>query len=375
MADEPLILFVPIGENPARPFGVPARGRACRLAQIEGFECGDELQPGRAVLLANMAYGWDPAWLKILAGQPRSVLIHGQDPVMAFVPASDDAGKIADAFAKSAPIPGYEELDSTTGAPSSYSVRNRAPFVQPLDPQNPELFERAAFDGAYDDAYRGVGDALTLYFWRTPAFFLARAAAHARISPNLLSAIGALLGLFTFYLFWNGDYWLGALSGFLFMALDIAQGKLRFLRGVRSQWGNVLEKGIERIHPPFWWWAWLHGLHASGLSLEPFHATMVLWIILSGYAGTILLDWLGVRRFGIRIQDWRPLDAKFALVASKTGPNLVILTLSLTVGRPDGGLEMVAWWSLISLIFEAVRFSQMSERKARGQKIHSWLQP
>ena len=43
------------------------------------------------------------------------------------------------------------------------------------DPQ-----ERAA----YDAAYKGVTDALTLYLWRKPAFYLTRWAARAGLSPN-----------------------------------------------------------------------------------------------------------------------------------------------------------------------------------------------
>ena len=37
------------------------------------------------------------------------------------------------------------------------------------------------------------------------------------------------------------------------------------------------------------------------------------------------------------------------------------------------GLVLVAWWTLISLIFHAVRLAQMTERQARGGKIVSWL--
>ena len=46
----------------------------------------------------------------------------------------------------------------------SYSeLRKRErPFVLPLDPANPEPVERAA----YDAAYKGVTDVLTLYLWR-----------------------------------------------------------------------------------------------------------------------------------------------------------------------------------------------------------------
>jgi len=34
----------------------------------------------------------------------------------------------------------------------------------------------------------------------------------------------------------------------------------------------------------------------------------------------------------------------------------------------------VAWWTIASLIFHAVRLAQASEAVARGQKITSWLE-
>ena len=83
--DEPL-LFVPVGSNPARLFGMDARKRACRLAANAGFECADGPHEGRAALLASMAYAWDPAWLKALRAKPRTVLTLGGKQVMAHAP-------------------------------------------------------------------------------------------------------------------------------------------------------------------------------------------------------------------------------------------------------------------------------------------------
>jgi hypothetical protein len=37
------------------------------------------------------------------------------------------------------------------------------------------------------------------------------------------------------------------------------------------------------------------------------------------------------------------------------------------------GLKLVACWTIISLIFHAVRLAQASERAARGQPVTSWL--
>ena len=86
MASEAPLLFVPVGDNAARPFGMDARERACRLAANAGFECADAVQPGRSALVASMAYAWDPAWLKAMRGRPRTVLTLGGKPVMAHVP-------------------------------------------------------------------------------------------------------------------------------------------------------------------------------------------------------------------------------------------------------------------------------------------------
>jgi hypothetical protein len=53
---------------------------------------------------------------------------------------------------------------------------------------------------------------------------------------------------------------------------------------------------------------------------------------------------------------------------------MVILALSLLFRRPDVGLKFVALWTLISLIFHAVRLAQANERLGRGEKLVSWLE-
>ena len=91
MATEGPLLFVPVGANSARLFGMDARERACRLATNAGFECADAIPPDRAALVASMDYAWDPAWLKAMRSRPREVLTLGGKPVMAHVPAGDSS--------------------------------------------------------------------------------------------------------------------------------------------------------------------------------------------------------------------------------------------------------------------------------------------
>jgi hypothetical protein len=100
----------------------------------------------------------------------------------------------------------------------------------------------------------------------------------------------------------------------------------------------------------------------------------VLWVIVGGYVAQRIIEGLSIKRFGMHIHVWRPIDSKFRLVTARRNPNMAILLVNLAFARPDLGLEAVAWWTLLSLIFHAVRLAQMTERKARGQAITSWLE-
>jgi phosphatidylglycerophosphate synthase len=176
-------------------------------------------------------------------------------------------------------------------------------------------------------------------------------------------------------LFWRGHYWLGFLSGFIFMVLDTVDGKLARCTGASSKWGNVFDHGIDLIHPPFWYWAWQHGLAEYGRPIEPVAATMIMLAIVIGYVAQRAIEGIFIKRFdGMHIHVWRPIDSQFRLITARRNPNMVILFGALLFARPDVGLQLVAWWTIVSLIFHAVRLAQASEQAGRGVPIKSWLE-
>ncbi|MEO7563853.1 MAG: CDP-alcohol phosphatidyltransferase family protein [Sphingomicrobium sp.] len=364
-------LFLALGDNKARLFGMSAKERANRLAANAGLEPAQALAAGRGAVLASMDYAWDPAWLKALRGRSGTVLTLDDKPVLAHVAAGKAQAKALAEFARGKVPAGLERLDAATAELNYAELRKRErPFVLTLDAADPEPAERAA----YDASYKGVTDILTLYLWRRPAFYLTRWAARAGISPNMVTTIGAILCVFAFFLFWRGDYWLGSLSGFMFMVLDTVDGKLARCTGASSKWGNLFDHGIDLIHPPFWWWAWQHGLAPYGRPLEPLVTTMTLWVIIGGYVLQRLIEGVFMRRFGgMHIHVWERTDSRFRLITARRNPNMVILVGSLLFARPDIGLELVAAWTLISLIFHAVRLAQANGARARGETITSWL--
>ena len=366
------VLFVTVGSNPAYLFGMESVARARRIAANAGLEVADSVAAGRSAVLADMAYAWDPAWLREIAGRPQTVLTLGGRPVLAHVGDRATADLVTAAMSGGGPLPaGLATVAAETGELSNDALRKRErPFVLPLDADHPGIVERAAYDGAY----KGVTDALTLYLWRKPAFYLTRWAAEAGMTPNMVTMVGAVFCLLAFFLFWESRYWLGTLSGFTFMVLDTVDGKLARCTGASSKWGNVFDHGIDLIHPPFWWWAWAHGLDAYGTPLEPVYVVMLMWAIVGGYVLQRLIEGIFMRRFGgMHIHVWQPIDSQFRLITARRNPNMVILVAALLFGRPDVGLELMALWTIVSLIFHAVRLAQANAINDRGGQVVSWL--
>ena len=364
--------FVNVGDNSARVFGMAADERARALAVKAGLDPVETPDAGRSTVYADLGWAWDPAWLASLAGTPGKYLAKDGHPVIAHVPAGGDASGVLTAMREAARYEGSElavvDADSTDLSYAQLRKRDR-PFVLRLDPADPDPVERAA----YDASYKGVTDALTLYLWRRPAFYLTRWAARAGVSPNFVTAIGAVLCVAAFFLFMGGHYWSGVLAGFGFMVLDTVDGKLARCTGQSSHWGNIFDHGIDLVHPPFWWWAWAAGLKASGMAFERVYELLVVGAIVSGYIAQRVIEGIFMRRFGMHIHVWRPIDSRFRLITARRNPNMVILVASLIVGRPDLGIELVALWTILSLIFHAVRLAQANGRRDRGRPVTSWL--
>ncbi len=378
-APDPKPLFVALGDNPARAFGMAANVRAAALGAKAGLEPAVASVPGRTAVLADLDYAWDPVWARAIAARPGTALVKDGRAVLVHVPVGADAEPVAAMMHGRRPFEasGYSLLDADRAELSNHELRKRErPFVLPLVAGQEDAVERAA----YDASYKGVTDALTLYLWRRPAFYLTRWAARSGLTPNMITLVGALLCVGAFFLFWDGRYWSGCIAGFGFMVLDTVDGKLARCTGQSSKWGNIFDHGIDLIHPPFWWWAWAEGLGLHGPllkrgypGLEPVYEGLVLAAIVGGYVVQRVIEGIFMRRYGMHIHVWRPVDSKFRLVTARRNPNMVILVASLVFGRPDVGLQLVALWTILSLIFHAVRLAMANARADRGRQIISWL--
>jgi phosphatidylglycerophosphate synthase len=363
-----------VGDNPTRLWGISVDQRIARIAAVQKLAIGEQPVGPGAALLVDRSFVFDPAWLREIAAHPGDALTHGGRIALAHCrnerERSEAAAAMAAAAAPSAATTLQLRRHEQGGTQLNAELRKREqPFLMILEPASVRTAERASYFGAY----KGVTDLLTKYLWPEWALVLTRLAARLGITPNAVTAIGALLCVVTTILFWRGDYWIGMATALGFMVLDTVDGKLARCTITSSKWGNIFDHGIDLIHPPFWWYAWGVGLSAYGRPLDPSAFAIVMAVIVLGYVVQRVIEGAFMRLYGMHIHVWRKVDSDFRLITARRNPNMVILLVSLLLGRPDLGLIAVAVWTMISCLFHLVRLVQAVRVRAGGGEIRSWL--
>ena len=360
--------LVPVGNNPTKIWGMTNAERLRRIARAQKLDGAGEDGP---VLLANLAYAFDPNWTAHLARLPDTVVTREGVPVLAHVTDAASRAAVERAMLDGAPAAGLHAIaaEDEAGILNEALRKRERPFAERLVPANVRMIERASYDGAY----KGVTDLLTKYLWPGWAFALTRLAARIGVSPNGVTALGTLGCVAATAAFWYGWFWTGLVVGLAFMVLDTVDGKLARCTITSSAIGNIWDHGIDLVHPPFWWWAWGVGCASYGRPLDDGTFWIVMATMIVGYVAQRVVEGAFMRLYGMHIHVWERFDSRFRLVTARRNPNMVILFASLLIGRPDWGIIAVAGWTVISLIVHAVRLAQALAMRARGGAIASWL--
>jgi phosphatidylglycerophosphate synthase len=222
--------------------------------------------------------------------------------------------------------------------------------------------------------YKGATDVVTKFLWPAPAFHVTQFLADRGVTPNMVTVLAAAMTVAAFFLFWSGSYTLGLICAWFMTFLDTVDGKLARTTLTTSKWGDIFDHGIDLVHPPFWYAAWALGLFAWGLALSP---SAFIWVIATIFAGYVLqrvMEGIAIKWLGLEIHIWRKLDTQFRLITARRNPNLILLTLSLLVGRPDWGIVAVALWTGICLVLHAIQLVQAFSAKRSGDGLlASWM--
>jgi phosphatidylglycerophosphate synthase len=358
-------LGVALGVGAARIWSMTARERLTRIFGRAGLEIAEAPTAGRAVVFALADWVFDESLIATLAKRPGSVLVTEDGlPVAAHVDA-DRAAATGAALERGQVPDELQTLDPAELAYNSELRKREPPILVQLDAGNVRAVEARTFQGSY----KGVTDLVTKYAWPVPARIVTRWCAAVGLRPNHVTLVGLALVFAAFWFFWQGQFGLGLVCAWIMTFLDTVDGKLARVTLTSSKIGNVLDHGIDLIHPPFWWWAWWVGLNHVGMP-APF-PTATLWVILAGYWLQRGEEGVFLRLFGFHLHAWRPFDSFFRLITARRNPNLLILTPAWALGRPDIGLFLVAVWTGLSLL---VHLAQIVQAAATPRdRVVSWL--
>jgi hypothetical protein len=359
-----------VGFNTTRVWGLTSEERLERIATAL------DLKPTTAVprVLANLDFVFDPTWLKWVAERPGYVLAREGEPVLAHCVDDGSVEAIRQAMSEHRCSPASDALvlvdQETVGPQHDRQLRKRErPYIERLTADGAAAVERRT----YYASYKGVTDLLTKYLWPEWALHLTRLAARLGLSPNAVTLIGACFCIAAGFAFYRGDYWPGMAAALVFMVLDTVDGKLARCTITSSRIGDVLDHGIDLVHPLLWWWAWGVGLADYGRPIDPYLFGAVMAALVAGYVVQRAIEGLFILWFGIHIHVWERLDTLFRLVTARRNPNMVLLFVSLVIGRPDIGLVSVAAWTVLSCLFHLVRIGHARLRRRRAPII-SWLE-
>jgi len=358
-----------VGHSPLRVWALPSELRLQR--QLTRVGAVDDNSATQRLVLLRADWVYDDALVRGLARSHDDVALVADDGAVVAIGMAAPAARATNAAALLADGQASDGARRVTAAQlaDGYNdaLRKREPpYLMPLNEADLPAIERRIFAGSY----KGVTDLVTLYVWPAPARWVTRVCANNGITPNQVTSASLVLVFAAMWLFWTGHFGWGMLAAWVMTFLDTVDGKLARVTLQSSPWGNVFDHSIDLIHPPFWWWAWIVGLPAAGFAYE--HASGALTVIVAGYVLQRIEEGIFMACFKMDMHVWQRFDSRLRLITARRNPNLLILSASLLVGRPDVGISVVAIWTVVCLVLHALRIVQAAFARRHGP-LRSWL--
>ena len=231
---------------------------------------------------------------------------------------------------------------------------------------------RSVEDALYFASYKGITDIVTKYVWPWPALVVTRLCVALGLSPNMVTTVSILLSIAAIPLFMQGHFAAGLLCAWGMTFLDTVDGKLARVTVSYSKFGNLFDHIPDLVFPPVWWWSFMWG----AMIAEPPEGDARLWIyfglIMASYVVGRLCEGAFELRNGFVPFLWRPFDAGFRLVLARRNPNLLILSVAVTVGQVTAGYVALVVWCVMCAAVQVVNYAQ-AEIARRGGKLVSFL--
>ena len=212
----------------------------------------------------------------------------------------------------------------------------------------------------FEASYKGSTDFFTKYVYPPLVWLAVRPLARWRVHPNTVTAVSIVLTFAAVPFFALGWWILGLLCAYGMSVLDSVDGKLARLTYSDSALGNLLDHGLDIVHPPLWYLGWALGLAGLGLappltdalSTPEIQAALVL-------IGFYVLDRLVLAvykaRFKRGLHAHARIDGLARTVISRRNINLPLFTVGLMLGLGWPTFLLIVAWQVATVLWHAGR--------------------
>jgi len=200
--------------------------------------------------------------------------------------------------------------------------------------------------------YKGSTDFFTKYVYPPLVWLMVPPLARARVHPNTVTAVSIFLTLLAVPLFATGHFLAGFLCAYGMSVLDSVDGKLARLTFTDSWLGNILDHGLDLVHPPFWYLAWAWGLTGGDLTSTAWTAGLVM---LGLYVLDRLILAIYPRRFHKGLHTHAPMDGVVRTFISRRNINLPLFTVGYYLGLGVPTLYLIVVWQALTCLYHGGR--------------------
>jgi phosphatidylglycerophosphate synthase len=134
--------------------------------------------------------------------------------------------------------------------------------------------------------------------------------------------------------------------------LDSVDGKLARVTFTDSWLGNILDHGLDLVHPPFWYLAWAWGLTAGDTASPAWNAGLVM---LGLYVLDRLILAIYPRRFQKGLHTHAPIDGLVRTFISRRNINLPLFTVGYYLGFGVPTLYLIVIWQALTCLYHGGR--------------------
>jgi phosphatidylglycerophosphate synthase len=311
------------------------------------------LAAGEVLLVTDASSLADARLYRYLADRAGSGAVRANKAAIGRIEPAD-AEKILSAPTLDAAIGHIAEVTQDEFPSFVVKLRRALPFYlfSVTNPAERKSVERFLFWSNY----KGSTDFFTKYVYPPLVWAMVPPLARARVHPNTVTIISIILTVLAVPLFATGHFWWGFACAYGMSVLDSVDGKLARLTFTDSAIGNVLDHGLDIVHPPFWYFGWAIGLTggwaATDLAQPLWQAA---WIMMALYVLDRLILAVYRAKYKRGLHTHAPMDAFVRTFISRRNINLPLFTIAYAMTWGVEAFYFVVLWQALTCAYHGLR--------------------